>query len=194
MANQRENDIVADENRDQDEIDYQKQVRFEGEAMNQNILSVSSDPPSLIRQRTCQVGRSNFFNNQGKPLKANASKESAQHGRWTEEEHQLFLEGLKLFNKDWRAIERYIGTRTCSQIRSHAQKFFMRLEKQQADGSQNNNSNVRDNASDGTFPAAPKFKKMQSTSTLLDPTHTNILSNNFFRDESKVDGSLESKD
>ena len=64
--------------------------------------------------------------------KGNASscKESAQHGRWTEEEHQLFLEGLKLFNKDWRAIERYIGTRTCSQIRSHAQKFFMRLEKQ----------------------------------------------------------------
>ena len=71
----------------------------------------------------------------------------------------------------------------------------MRLEKQQGDhGSQNNNTNVRENNSDGTFPAPPKFKKMQSTSTLLDPTHTHHLSNNFFRDESKVDGSLESKD
>ena len=49
MANQPENDIVAAKNREQDEIDYQKQVRFEGEAMNKNILSVSSDPPSLIR-------------------------------------------------------------------------------------------------------------------------------------------------
>ena len=49
MANQPENDIVAAKNLDQDEIDYQKQVRFEDEAMNKNILSVSSDPPSLIR-------------------------------------------------------------------------------------------------------------------------------------------------
>jgi hypothetical protein len=28
-------------------------------------------------------------------------------------------------------IEDHIGTRSCSQIRSHAQKFFMRLQKQQ---------------------------------------------------------------
>ena len=66
----------------------------------------------------------------------------------------------------------------------------MRLEKQQAD---RENSNVREN-SDGTFPAPPRCKKMQSTSTLLDPTHSHLLSNNYYRDESKVDGSLESKD
>lgn len=54
-----------------------------------------------------------------------------QHGRWTEAEHKRFLEGLRLYSKDWRMIEEHIGTRTCSQIRSHAQKFFMRLQKQQ---------------------------------------------------------------
>ena len=26
--------------------------------------------------------------------------------RWTAEEHALFLEGLKTFHRDWRAIER----------------------------------------------------------------------------------------
>ena len=58
------------------------------------------------------------------------------HGRWTDEEHRLFLEGMERFKKDWRSIERHIGTRTCSQIRSHAQKYFMRLDKQQShDGS-----------------------------------------------------------
>jgi hypothetical protein len=26
--------------------------------------------------------------------------------RWTPEEHELFLEGLKKYNRDWRAVER----------------------------------------------------------------------------------------
>jgi MYB-related transcription factor LHY len=46
--------------------------------------------------------------------------EAQQNGRWTEAEHKRFIEGLKLFGKDWRLIEEHIGTRTCSQIRSHA--------------------------------------------------------------------------
>jgi len=56
-------------------------------------------------------------------------KDGSLHGRWTDEEHRLFIEGMELFKKDWRSIERHIGTRNCSQIRSHAQKYFMRLEK-----------------------------------------------------------------
>lgn len=48
-------------------------------------------------------------------------------GRWTDEEHDKFLEGLRLFGKDWRRIEEFIGSRSCAQIRSHAQKYFNRL-------------------------------------------------------------------
>ena len=54
---------------------------------------------------------------------------SSLQGRWTNEEHRLFLEGIRLFKRDWRSIERHIGTRTCSQIRSHAQKYYMRIER-----------------------------------------------------------------
>ena len=35
-------------------------------------------------------------------------------GRWTDLEHRRFLEGLKMYGKDWRLIEEHIGTRTCS--------------------------------------------------------------------------------
>ena len=38
--------------------------------------------------------------------------------------------GLKKFGKNWKRVEAFIGTRTGTQIRSHAQKFFNRIRKE----------------------------------------------------------------
>ncbi|KAL5230369.1 hypothetical protein ABZP36_029145 [Zizania latifolia] len=53
-----------------------------------------------------------------------------QRERWTEAEHKRFLEALKLYGRAWQRIEDYVGTKTAVQIRSHAQKFFTKLEKE----------------------------------------------------------------
>jgi SHAQKYF class myb-like DNA-binding protein len=53
-----------------------------------------------------------------------------QEGKWTEEEHQKFLEAIELYGNIWKKVEAYIGTRTPAQIRSHAQKHFRRLRTQ----------------------------------------------------------------
>ncbi|EOA22891.1 hypothetical protein CARUB_v10003623mg [Capsella rubella] len=47
---------------------------------------------------------------------------------WTENEHKLFLIGLKRYGKgDWRSISRnVVVTRTPTQVASHAQKYFLR--------------------------------------------------------------------
>ena len=50
-------------------------------------------------------------------------------GRWTREEHHMFLKGLEMHGKGWKKIAAYIKTRTVVQIRTHAQKYFLKLQK-----------------------------------------------------------------
>lgn len=56
-----------------------------------------------------------------------------KHGRWSKEEHLRFLQALKLFGKEWRKVQQHVCTRTSTQARSHAQKFFVKIEKKQMD-------------------------------------------------------------
>jgi len=55
-------------------------------------------------------------------------------GRWTKAEHDIFLVGLKQHGKGWKQIAAMIKTRTVVQVRTHAQKYFQKLEKARAQG------------------------------------------------------------
>jgi len=62
------------------------------------------------------------------------------NGRWTKEEHKRFVDAIKVYGKNWKKVEESVGTRTGAQIRSHAQKFFLKVEK---DVKTNNKGNTK---------------------------------------------------
>ncbi|KAL3929121.1 MAG: hypothetical protein SGBAC_012349 [Bacillariaceae sp.] len=66
-------------------------------------------------------------------------------GRWTNQEHQAFLDGLKEFGREWKKVATRIPTRTSAQIRSHAQKYFAKLQRDQETIMNLNSSAITEN-------------------------------------------------
>ncbi|XP_010279473.1 PREDICTED: transcription factor DIVARICATA [Nelumbo nucifera] len=78
----------------------------------------------------------NFQNDSSHGVKTQRSDQERRKGiAWTEDEHRLFLLGLDKYGKgDWRSISRnFVVSRTPTQVASHAQKYFIRLNSMNKD-------------------------------------------------------------
>ncbi|MBA0751588.1 hypothetical protein Gogos_000503 [Gossypium gossypioides] len=86
------------------------------------------------KKGSSNLGHYNSESNQGS--KSSRSDQERRKGiAWTEDEHRLFLLGLDKYGKgDWRSISRnFVVTRTPTQVASHAQKYFIRLNSMNKD-------------------------------------------------------------
>ena len=83
------------------------------------------------KEKAAKCGAKRKKRNYESVAKAKAAKGHFKTGRWTRLEHFKFLEALKLFGKEWQAVQKHVYTRTSTQARSHAQKFFVKLDKKQ---------------------------------------------------------------
>ena len=52
-------------------------------------------------------------------------------GRWTRQEHEAFLEGLKTHGRHWKKVATCIPTRTSAQTSCHAHAYFRKIDKEQ---------------------------------------------------------------
>ncbi|XP_013639665.1 PREDICTED: protein REVEILLE 8-like isoform X3 [Brassica oleracea var. oleracea] len=86
--------------------------------------SLSRNPTSAEAPQSTDAVAEGSSKKVRKPYTITKSRES-----WTEEEHDKFLEALQLFGRDWKKIEDFVGSKTVIQIRSHAQKYFLKVQK-----------------------------------------------------------------
>lgn len=108
----------------------------------------------------------------GKGGGSRAEQERRKGIPWTEEEHRLFLLGLEKFGKgDWRSISRnFVISRTPTQVASHAQKYFIRLNSMNRD---RRRSSIHDITSiNGGDPSTqPPPITGHQTNAVANPTH-----------------------
>ena len=60
--------------------------------------------------------------------KEETSNVCLRYGYWSKSDHDKFIEALYLYENDWPRIQMFIKNRTHKQVRSHAQKFYLKLK------------------------------------------------------------------
>ena len=111
---------------------FKKEKIIENNIINNEILIKEENKNiNIINQKI-----SNNLCNNNTPIKKqkilNNKNSKYSSGRWNLNEHTKFIEAIIKYGNDWKEIEKYIGTRSSSQARSHAQKFFIKLKQDQS--------------------------------------------------------------
>ncbi|KAJ2385429.1 hypothetical protein GGI23_006716, partial [Coemansia sp. RSA 2559] len=84
--------------------------------------SASAGQRKLGRARKAKAGQK-----KEKPPPQPVAPGQYRSGAYTDEEEDMFYKGLELYGRSWGEISEYVGTRDPKSIRSHAQKYFIKL-------------------------------------------------------------------
>ena len=120
-------------------------VRFtmsSGSKVHSTQSSALQDHPSAVLVPSLPISKHQKLSKNGSslppvtPVGDGADRQASEEkiGRWSEAEHNIFLEGLATHGKQWKTISTMIGTRTVVQVRTHAQKYFQKLERKNKNG------------------------------------------------------------
>jgi SHAQKYF class myb-like DNA-binding protein len=107
---------------------------MEGKSLSLNEFSHISHKPESIISKTEKIQACSFTS----PITENQNEDKfsqkvnpqteIEKGKWTREEHRKFIVAILTYGNNWKKVQKFIKTRSCSQARSHAQKFLNKLK------------------------------------------------------------------
>lgn len=106
------------------------------EPQHQNVITLNSLANTLFKSSSII----DFKETEKKKIKKRLKELRIKHkrlgkegsyncGRWQPEEHERFIEAIMKFGNEWKQVQKYVGTRSSTQARSHAQKFFVKIKR-----------------------------------------------------------------
>ena len=107
--NENSNDFI---NESKEEPQAKQQIKF---------ILTKQDPPH----------ETNFLQKKTSSQSNDLDQDSgdSNNGRWDKEEQKRFAEAVLKFGNDWKKIQNHVSSRNITQVRSHAQKFLMKLKE-----------------------------------------------------------------
>jgi hypothetical protein len=92
-------------------------------------MSLPEECPSF-KESSSPIGRVQsglaalFLFESGNNVQANLPNNNINKGRWTEEEHKIFIQEYEKYGNNCMQIAKVLGTQTPAQIKKHAECFF----------------------------------------------------------------------
>jgi len=111
----------------------ENQKRIDGLERDLSVARVSLDTISRRLPSLSEDGGTSRPSTGQSAPRAQSQKSSGPR-YWTPAEHNRFVEALDKFGrKDVKSIAKYVETRNATQVRTHAQKYFLRMKKEDPD-------------------------------------------------------------
>ena len=94
--------------------------KFQMQNRKEHNIKKNGNNNLKLKQRRLLAKNNNSLNNK-----------NYSAGRWKSDEHQRFIDAIIKYGNNWRQVQKCVGTRSSTQTRSHAQKFFEKLKRSQ---------------------------------------------------------------
>ena len=94
-----------------------------------NKITINSKPDIECKDPEMKKIKKRLKEKRYRYRRLNKEGNSYNCGRWQPEEHERFIEAIMKFGNEWKQVQKFVKTRSSTQARSHAQKFFVKIKR-----------------------------------------------------------------